>query len=395
MNNLKNPKRLVYNERVKDEASLMSAMESMVDPVLNEPSSSEENLNEKNNLNNNGEEEIEINEESISEEAEESNGESVQGDADERLQAEKDDDEEDDEEEINKSIDSEEVVEDLYSDFEDSDDSDTGDAVEEIDVSSISKDLGFDANDIESLKEQINNKIEESKISADEWKNGVPQNLIEAVELSKGGGDYLDYLNVSSIDYSSIPDIDIVASALYPDFTKDGVVDEDALNEYVDTLTDTQIRVEASKLRRNYEANQEHSKNEKIALANQRRQDVKEGIEKALSSYDDVGGFKVPLSEKNFIRNSVNNDTLMKDLFFNSKGVLDYEKVRDVVFKYRNFDKIKRFWETKFVNQTKRDVISKMSNIERRNSSSPSKASPEDKTSPVYQQKTWMKSLKG
>ena len=85
---------------------------------------------------------------------------------------------------------------DLYADFDYGDDSDEEVSENEnLNISSIAKNLGFDADNIDDLKDKINSKIEEYKSSADEWKNGVPQELIKAVELSKSGGDYLDYLN--------------------------------------------------------------------------------------------------------------------------------------------------------------------------------------------------------
>lgn len=286
--------------------------------------------------------------------------------------------------------------EDIYAELyeEQSSEQDRQPIINEV-VSSLSNELGVEATDVNGIIEAVKNRVETAESSVDEWKNGIPDELIQAVELAKSGGDYHSYLNVSSHDYDSVSDLDLVASTLTQHFVNpDGTLDQDRLNKYVDDMTDDQIRVEGAKIRQHFKSSQEAAMQSKIDQANEKKSDFVKGIDKSLSEFNDVNGYKVSVGEKAFIKNAVADDTLMKELFFDKNGNWDFEKVIGTVFKARNFDKMQNHLASKIRNTTKREVIGKMSNVEKRTTSTPPEANPVDKTTVGYQQDAWIQSLR-
>lgn len=272
-----------------------------------------------------------------------------------------------------KSQEGEEIEDSIIEDWDDSEDT----PVEEtntIDRKEIYKDVAKelnveveDSDDLNSLVEKIKQKTQDEISSV---MDGVPEQLKEAIELSKKGVDFKEFLQINSVDYNSIPDVDLYANAIADHFRDEsGSVNEEKLGEYLDGLSDSEIAIRASQLRGNLINAQESAKNDVIRKAEERKIEAEKGISKALDEFDSVSGFKVNLHQKNKIKSSVVNDTLVKDMFY-SNGKIDYGKIAKARFVTDNFDKIVGYLRTNSKNEGKRAVVNKMSNVEKRVSGS-------------------------
>ncbi len=225
----------------------------------------------------------------------------------------------------------------------------------------IGKALEFeDVEDVNQLVAKVQEKVRAEK---EDVLTNVPDNLKEAMEIAKQGGDYLSYLEVSSVDIDSYSDRDVYEESILSHFTdKDGKIDEDGLSEYMEALSDKQIEIEGKKIKESYK-NSVNSRKE--AIQNESESIKRENdsmLRKSLDGVKDINGFKVTPKHKQDLYNKISSGQIVNDLFNDSKGKLDFDKVINTYFIVQNFNKIKSYYEGKTRNQTKRDLIDELGN---------------------------------
>lgn len=295
-------------------------------------------------------------------------------------------------EEIGEVKSTEDVVEeDLHTDW--NSDSSEGEAIskdtdKESTLSQISKKLGVEVESIDSLVDIIT----ENK-SSKEAQDSLPDDIKKAIEMHKEGLGYNEYLEASSVDYNKVSDLDIYANSISEYFTDEsGVVNEDKLQEHVENTSENDIKIQAGQIRKFLISDQDSAKQSSIERETAKKAKAKIEVDKAISTLDSIHGFKVDVVSKDNIKKSITNDTLIKEMFFDKEGSIDYNKVVEAKFKVDNFEKIVKFLEVKAKNVAKKDIIETMGNIEKRPSSTP--AIGEVKTSIKSQQASWIEGLK-
>jgi len=257
----------------------------------------------------------------------------------------------------------EEVEEEDFS-FEDWDQVEVDDEeevkTESVDYSSIAKELGFD--DVTD-KDAFTAKISEMREQLNEFKSKsetfseIPEDLKGAIDLYKKGGDYLSYLGVSSQDYTGYSNEDLVANSLAKHFTdSEGNLDKEALDEYISEMSEKDIKIRGAEIRERLTENQKNQKLQLERQAEQSRNEQKKQLKSALDKIEDVDGFKIGPAHKKQIYDKVMEGSMLKDLFYNKSGELDYSKVASVYFRELNRSKINKYLETKIKNATKKEV---------------------------------------
>ena len=253
-------------------------------------------------------------------------------------------------------------------------------------VSQVVKDLNLDGiNDYESLISKLKENPQEDALE------GLPEDLIKAIDLAKQGVDYRSYLQIDNVDYSKVNDVDLVASSVQDYFVEEGQVNEEKLSEYLSGLNDTQIKIEADRIRERLNASKQNAINKLESDQKSARLNAVSDAKNAVNSISDISGFKIKDHQKTAFVDAVQKDTVLKDIMFTGNKI-DYTKLANAYFMVNNFDKIVNVLISKNVNLGKKAVIESMSNPEQRVSSTPVAATPDN--SVLSQTKNWIGKLK-
>lgn len=240
----------------------------------------------------------------------------------------------------------------------------------EIDYSSLGKDLGLDeVKSKEDLVKSFNKKIESVKAEVEQMSKdalaSVPNDLKEAIEIAKNGGDYVEFLGIGTQNFDMISAQDLFANSVANHFVdENGRVDKDGLEEYLDNFSEKEIQIEGEKIRSALKSQQEAQKREfrEKAAAIKRENDIK--LQAAVDKLSDVNGFKVNQYQKSILFSNVSSGKMMNDLFYDSSGNLNFDKVVSNYFKVLNHDKIVGFLKQRIRNSTKKEIIEGISNVD-------------------------------
>lgn len=233
----------------------------------------------------------------------------------------------------------------------------------EFDFSSLVKDLGFEV----KTKEELISKVKEAvtKQSEDPFK-GLPDNLRKAVEFAKQGGDFLQMLKVSQVDYSQID-----PTVIYENHIYSSISDKEKAKEYLESLSPLAKEIEGQKLKTQYiqwqESQERSMKSELEAKASEelkRKAENEQRMRETINKVEDISGFKVKPSQKEKFYKDVVEGNLSKKLFFDEKGNYDYNKMFKVAFIAENFDAIQKHYKGRIQTATKREIIEPLTNAE-------------------------------
>lgn len=231
----------------------------------------------------------------------------------------------------------------------------------EFDFSTLVKDLGIEA----KTKEEFVAKYKEA-ISKEDPLKGLPDNLKKAVDFAKQGGDFLQMLKISQIDYSQIDPITIYENNVYQQ-----IKDREKAKEYLESLSHLAKEIEGQKLKNQYiqwqESQERIMKQELEAKASQeltKKLENERRLRDTVNKVDNIEGFRIKPAEKEQFVREVVDGTLSKELFFNERGEYDYEKMMKVRFLAKNFDAIKKHFSKQVETATKRAVIEPLTNAE-------------------------------
>lgn len=271
-----------------------------------------------------------------------------------------------------------------------------GDTTPDVNFQELGKDLGVD--DVKSRDEFIskfNEKVSSLEQKVEELSEmaipeDLPEQLREAIEMSKEGGDYLSYLQVNSVNYDAIGDVDLLANSIAGYFEKDGAVDSEALEVHLDSLTDDQIRIEAAKIRENGKKHQENQKNAMIAKVREKKEKITNEVSGALSRFENFSGFKVLPHQKAFLKSSFDKDQAIQAIMY-TNGQFDADKAVRSLFRVKYGEQMDNYLKTKIKNQTKKEIIENVSNVEVQRPSSPPAVAPEEPKSALD---NWVNRLK-
>jgi hypothetical protein len=227
--------------------------------------------------------------------------------------------------------------------------------------------LGVEAKTFDEFFEKVKSigaELEETKAAA-ESVFATPL-LKEANELARQGGDWQQYLAISEINYDQIPDSDLV---LYD--VKGYKNDPQEAQDFVDGLTDEQMKFHADKVRNELKGKQEAQKQQIKQKAQEYQQWYDKGVTEAVKSVSAVGGVKVPHQTKDKIarmltsyNNKVNATEFNAKYFLNEKGQPDFKKMSEVAYKLELFDSVVEVAKKQAKVEGKKEMIQKLSNVQ-------------------------------
>lgn len=311
-------------------------------------------------------------------------------DVEQELEIESDDNEivEDDQEVVEEDDSNEEsqVDEEIEEEVEQSagDENDDGivfedDTVEEeveksVDFSSLAKEFGIEGEitDKTKLIESYKQSLAKAKEDA---LQGVPDDLKEAIEFAKEGGDFLSYLGVKSANYDEVSNTELVEVSMEKYFKgEDGKVDQEALNEWLDSKSQAEINMMGDQLRNSLKVEQEAKLNNLRNNAKTQKMESDRKLKEHINSLNVIGGVKLKQSDKDNLYNDAVTGLATKELFYGSDGRLSQAKLAENLFKVRMFDKAIQLAKTSASNDGKRTVLKAATNTNVNRKSSAPKA---------------------
>lgn len=238
-----------------------------------------------------------------------------------------------------------------------------GEVKPQIDISALSETLGFSG--VKSQDELVT-KIKELQSGSNPALNtsGLPDHLVEAIQIARSNGDYLAYLGVTSVDYSKMDPEDLFEDQVEDLFYDDkGNFDEDGYYDYIDSLNEKEKKLRGRQIQKELIASQERSKEQLKQLAINRRNEELRVIQNELNSIKDLNGFQI----KDHIKKEVFED-FATGKYKENLGIVtrtggqDFKKSIETYMKAKYFDAFKQFLETKIKNSEKRSVHEELSN---------------------------------
>jgi hypothetical protein len=231
------------------------------------------------------------------------------------------------------------------------------------------EELGFEdirsQDDFVTKFKQLKGELEEAKESS---KTVFANDTIrEANEIMKQGGDWVSYLGLSSYDYDGIPDVDLLSYELQSDFDT-----KEELNDYIASLDETQIRLNAKRIRKDLKVQQETQKQAIAMQAQQHQKAYDESLRKAINSVDRVDRVVVKDHDKARIEKmltSYNDKAKATEFqikhFLKPNGEPDFPKMVQSAYKLEMFDKVLEYATRSAKNSGKASVIQNLSNVEK------------------------------
>lgn len=196
--------------------------------------------------------------------------------------------------------------------------------------------------------------------------SSIPEPLQEAIEVANKGGDYLEYLGISTIDYDALDDRTLVEEQLlsYGLFKNaDGSINEEALAEHVEGLSDKDVLVQAAQARARFKHEQAVQRQAVTQKAEQRKAENVKQLRDALDKLEAVGPFKLKPNHKKDMYDTFVNGQMMKELF-QTDGKFDFNKALRIYFKEKYSDKIDKLVTEAVRNQTIKSVKNDIKNVD-------------------------------
>lgn len=237
---------------------------------------------------------------------------------------------------------------------------DVPEVVEELDYVKLSQDLGFEGvKNKDQLLEKYKKDLDQAKEDA---LSGLPDALKEAILFAKEGGDFMEVLNISSIDYDKVSNRELLEAKYHKYFVdEDGKFDKDAFEEWVDSEGKAKVNMLADQIRSEEKLVQKN----KLAVVRDKALRDKEKLNSELKTeldrIDSIGGVKLSQSQKDSMFRDTVSGLAMEEMFYEG-GKISNKKLAQNLFKVRMFDKAIQIAKTSAKNDGKREVISRATN---------------------------------
>lgn len=229
------------------------------------------------------------------------------------------------------------------------------------DFSELGKAIGLEGI---KTREEFEGKIKEA-LKREIPLTGVPDPLKKAVELAKNGGDYLQFLKVSQVDYSKIPPDQIYENWVKTNLTApDGTVDAQQVSDFLASKTPLEKKLEGTRLQNDYIAWQRNQEDALIRDNEARKQLANMKLKEALDKVNDINGFKIKASDKAETYDRITSGKMQQDLFYDKEGNFDYEKMAKVDLLIRKSDKMFSYLSDKVRNSTIREKVAEIQNVQ-------------------------------
>jgi hypothetical protein len=226
------------------------------------------------------------------------------------------------------------------------------------DYSKLGKSIGFE--NITS-EDQLISKVKSLQTLLD----GAPDNLKKALELSKQGGDYLSYLGVHSVDYTSIDPVELFKSDLYnrvkmlnPNAPKEAL--DDQFTEALGSLSPIQQRLEGLRLQQGFVDRQKHDAIRIEREAIERKVKADTHVKSSIDKMEEVRGFKLKPHHKAAMYEYITSGELQKDLFSNES--YNYEALAEIAFERKYGKKANDYLWKQAKKTTTKELVKELTN---------------------------------
>ena len=228
---------------------------------------------------------------------------------------------------------------------------------------------------VEKFK-QLKQELEETKEST---KTVFANDMIrEANEIMKQGGDWLGYLGLASFDYDGVPDVELLSYELKSDFDS-----KEELDDYLASLDETQIRLNAKRIRKDLKLQQDAQKQQIAIKAEQSQRAYDENLKQAIKGVERVDRVKVKDQDRASIEKMLTtyNDKAKATEFqikhfLKPSGEPDFQKMVQSAYKLEMFDKVLEYATRSAKNSGKAAVIQNLSNVDRPKTTNIAEATP-------------------
>lgn len=264
-------------------------------------------------------------------------------------------------------------------------------SVPALDLSEFAQVVGSDV----KSKEDVLKFIKETKERLEELsgeKTKLPKELVEAIEIAKKQGNYLEYLKVSSIDWSKQDPVEVFEEYVVNQM-KDlqGNVDFDKVDAYLDKIDEFEKELKGKELINSYINGQRQMQASIEAKAAEDAKRKEQGLRQALSTIDNISGFKISPSHKEELYSWYTSGKMLQDLFYDQSGNLDFNKVVTTAFLNKYWDKIDGFRKQQIKNAAKRELVEELTNPSLNSSTTPAIGEPASKQ---YDMNSWLADIK-
>lgn len=233
-----------------------------------------------------------------------------------------------------------------------------------MELGEVSKAFGIESN-VSSLDELVKQVKDQVVKEQPDVLEGVPENLKEAINVAKEGGDFLQLLEVSAVDYDKVDPRFFVEQQVLETgmFTKeDGTTDNEALQEYMDSLPEVDVAIRGKAIINQLKAEQVRKKQDILQANQELKRKADSNLKDALSKLDSVANFKLNDKHRSEMFNDISSGNMTRSLFLGADGKYDYKKMSENYFKVKYFDSIMKFMSTKVSNNTKKEMVEQMTN---------------------------------
>jgi hypothetical protein len=151
----------------------------------------------------------------------------------------------------------------------------------------------------------------------------------EANELAKNGGNYKEYLNISSIDYNSFTDTEILAEV----WLRPQLGDDEAIENHLNSMSDSEKKLKGNEIRSSLISDQQNQKSALKREANEKKQHIDNGIKEMLKTTTEMYGVKMtPKMRQDTFKSLTSDKGFIKDTFFNKDGSFNFKAMSELAF---------------------------------------------------------------
>lgn len=217
----------------------------------------------------------------------------------------------------------------------------------QFDYSVFAKALGKDSI---SGAEDVVKEISVLKTSVDAIQS-APEELVNALAIARLGGDYLEYLKVSQIDWESEDPIVLYENYVEDQFydPKTKLINYEEAEKILEKLDDSEKKFRGLELQRQYIARQSQEKSVLEQAAKAKKAHFETSVRDVVNSLTDVNGFVLTPAKKAELLNYVLSGEDVKESDVKTRVVNAFIK--------KNFQSIDSYMKTKIKNTTTRDIL--------------------------------------
>lgn len=237
---------------------------------------------------------------------------------------------------------------------------DEQEVIEEPDFSKVALELGFEG--IKNKEQLVNRYKQDLEKAKEDALEGIPENLKEAIKFAREGGDPMAILEVSSIDYDKVSNLDLIEAKYHKYFLdENGQFDKDSFNDWIEQEGKAKINMLADQIREQEKSFQQAKLQSVRDRAKAEKEKLNAELKAELNRIDAIGGVKLTQAQKDKMYNDTVTGVAMEELFYEG-GKISNKKLAENLFKVRMFEKAIHIAKTGAKNEGKREVISKATN---------------------------------